>query len=105
MSGIVVAENYTSLRSSAVSVHSFCGKGGSVMEYSFTCPSQGCDFSMKVKTESTAWAIDKIAEVVQFHTSYVHPRLNPLTIEEIRAAVLPGRALQEGEAQEVQRGV
>jgi hypothetical protein len=64
------------------------------MQYSLACPVQGCNFSVKVNTQSRDWAVDKIIELSSFHNKQSHPDLPRITYEQIKNIVLPG--VQDG---------
>jgi hypothetical protein len=59
-----------------------------VMQYHFTCPARGCNFSAKAETENPDWAVEKITEISLFHVNHAHPRMTSLTVDKIRAAIL-----------------
>jgi len=58
------------------------------MQYSLTCPAQGCNFSVKVNTQNSEWALEKIIEVSSFHSKQSHPNLPLITYEQIKNIVL-----------------
>ncbi|MBE0426346.1 MAG: hypothetical protein IBX72_06835 [Nitrospirae bacterium] len=64
------------------------------MQYVFNCPAQGCNFSVKVETENSDWATEKITEVSLFHHNHAHPKMTPITSEQIRTLVIP--IIEEG---------
>jgi hypothetical protein len=64
------------------------------MQYSLACPVQGCNFSVKVNTHNSEWALDKITELSSFHNKQSHPDLPRITHEQIKNIVLSG--VQEG---------
>jgi hypothetical protein len=66
------------------------------MQYSLTCPAQGCNFSVKVNTQNSEWALEKIIELSSFHNKQSHPDLPRITHEQIKNIVL-SRAQEEME--------
>jgi hypothetical protein len=64
------------------------------MQYIFTCPAQGCNFSVKAETENPDWAVEKITELSLFHGDHVHPKMTSMTAEQIRTVVLS--CIEEG---------
>ena len=58
------------------------------MQYSFTCPTRGCNFSVRVDTQSDDWAVEKIIEVSSVHDRQAHPNLPSMTVQQIRNIVL-----------------
>ena len=60
------------------------------MQYSFICPTRGCNFSVKVNTQSDDWAVEKIIEVSSVHDKQAHPNLPSMTEQQIKSIVLLG---------------
>ena len=60
------------------------------MQYSFICPTRGCNFSVKVDTQNDAWAVEKIIEVSSVHDKHAHPNLPSMTVQQIKNIVLSG---------------
>jgi type 1 glutamine amidotransferase len=60
------------------------------MQYLFTCPTQGCNFSVKVDTQNGDWAVEKIIEVSSVHDKQTHPNLPSMTVQQIKNVVLSG---------------
>jgi hypothetical protein len=58
------------------------------MQYSFTCPTRGCNFSVKVSAQSHDWAVEKIVEVSSVHDKQAHPNLPSMAVHQIRNIVL-----------------
>ena len=60
------------------------------MQYLFTCPTRGCNFSVKVDTQNDDWAVEKIIEINSFHDKQAHPNLPSMTVQQIKDIVLSG---------------
>lgn len=56
------------------------------MQYSFTCPIEGCGQKMTVDATSNAEAIEKLTGVAKEHVATVHPDLQK-TDEQVRGDV------------------
>ena len=65
-----------------------------VMQYVFTCPAQGCNFSVKAETKNPDWAVEKITEAGLFHVNHAHPKMTSMTVDKIRTVILT--SLDEG---------
>jgi len=60
------------------------------MQYLFTCPTRGCNFSVKVDTQNGDWAVEKIIEASSVHDKHTHPNLPSITVRQIKNIVLSG---------------
>ena len=60
------------------------------MQYSFTCPTGGCNFSVNVIAQNDDWAVEKIIEVSSVHGKQAHPNLPSMTVQQIKNVVLSG---------------
>jgi hypothetical protein len=60
------------------------------MQYLFTCPTRGCNFSVKVDTQNDDWAVEKIIEASSVHGKQAHPNLPLMTVQQIKNVVLSG---------------
>lgn len=57
------------------------------MQYSYTCPSGDCNFSVKIIAQNYDWAVEKIVEVSSIHGEHVHPNELPMTLQQIKNVV------------------
>lgn len=60
------------------------------MQYSFTCPTGVCNFSVKVIAQKDDWPVEKIIEVSSVHGKQAHPNLPSMTVQQIKNVVLSG---------------
>jgi hypothetical protein len=58
------------------------------MQYLFTCPTRGCNFSVKVDAQNSDWAVEKIIEASSVHDKQTHPNLPSMTVQQIKNVVL-----------------